>query len=173
MPYLLNFALLTQSSSCPPRYWIFTAVTDTIAWNVLPRNLFHQLFRQDLLLASLFRNFLLAERILINFGCSPCSYPRLPPTYHHEIWQAWDRAIDMCLSQLPVLLDPSPHKTRSFLPNSFFREQLTAFEVWLSYGTADKSPPMQLPIVLQVLLSQDYRGHALSLLAQLLDMGNS
>jgi len=30
---------------------------------------------------------------------------------------------------------------------------------------------MQLPIVLQVLLSQDYRAHALSLLAQLLDMG--
>ena len=44
--------------------WIFTAITDTIAWNVLPRPLFQQLFRQDLLLASLFRNFLLAERIM-------------------------------------------------------------------------------------------------------------
>ena len=37
--------------------WIFTAVTDTIAWNVLPRNEFQRLFRQDLLVASLFRNF--------------------------------------------------------------------------------------------------------------------
>jgi regulatory associated protein of mTOR len=26
--------------------WIFTAVTDTIAWNVLPRELFQKLFRQ-------------------------------------------------------------------------------------------------------------------------------
>ncbi|CDY64943.1 BnaA05g37130D [Brassica napus] len=43
--------------------WIFTAVTDTIAWNVLPHELFQRLFRQDLLVASLFRNFLLAERI--------------------------------------------------------------------------------------------------------------
>ena len=26
--------------------WVFTAVTDTIAWNVLPRALFQKLFRQ-------------------------------------------------------------------------------------------------------------------------------
>ena len=26
--------------------WIFTAITDTIAWNVLPRPLFQRLFRQ-------------------------------------------------------------------------------------------------------------------------------
>ena len=40
--------------------WIFTAITDTIAWNVLPSELFHKLFRNDLLIAALFRNFLLA-----------------------------------------------------------------------------------------------------------------
>jgi len=31
--------------------WIFTAITDTIAWNVLPPDLFQKLFRQDLLVA--------------------------------------------------------------------------------------------------------------------------
>lgn len=41
--------------------WIFTAITDTIAWNTLPRDLFQRLFRQDLLVASLFRNFLLGK----------------------------------------------------------------------------------------------------------------
>jgi len=40
-------------------HWIFTAITDTIAWNVLDSDLFQKLFRQDLLVASLFRNFLL------------------------------------------------------------------------------------------------------------------
>ena len=35
--------------------WIFTAITDTIAWNTLPRDTFQKLFRQDLLVASLFR----------------------------------------------------------------------------------------------------------------------
>jgi regulatory associated protein of mTOR len=45
-------ALNDRKSPLGELYWIFTAVTDTIAWNVLPRGLFHQLFRQDLLLAS-------------------------------------------------------------------------------------------------------------------------
>jgi hypothetical protein len=44
--------------------WIFTAITDTIAWNILPQKLFQKLFREDLLVASLFRNYLLAERIM-------------------------------------------------------------------------------------------------------------
>ena len=50
---------------------MFTAITDTIAWNVLPRALFQKLFRQDLLVASLFRNFLLAERIMRAANCNP------------------------------------------------------------------------------------------------------
>jgi regulator-associated protein of mTOR len=65
--------------------WIFTAITDTIAWNVLPRDLFQKLFRQDLLVASLFRNFLLAERILRSVNCTPMSKPRLPPTHQHPM----------------------------------------------------------------------------------------
>ena len=35
--------------------WIFTTITDTIAWNTLPLPTFQKLFRQDLLVASLFR----------------------------------------------------------------------------------------------------------------------
>ncbi|KAA0202446.1 hypothetical protein HAZT_HAZT008733 [Hyalella azteca] len=42
---------------------------------------FQKLFRQDLLVASLFRNFLLAERIMRGYGCCPVSLPRLPPTH--------------------------------------------------------------------------------------------
>lgn len=87
---------------------IFTAVTDTIAWNVLPKDLFQKLFRQDLLVASLFRNFLLAERIMRSANCTPLSYPALPPTFQHPMWNAWDLAADMCLAQLPDLLaDPA------------------------------------------------------------------
>jgi len=83
--------------------WIFTAITDTIAWNTLPKRmffvraiqnafcdtflaLFQKLFRQDLLVASLFRNFLLAERIMRSCKCTPMSYPKLPPTYNHPMW---------------------------------------------------------------------------------------
>lgn len=52
----------------------------------LPSDLFQKLFRQDLLVASLFRNFLLAERIMRSYNCTPVSSPRLPPTYMHAMW---------------------------------------------------------------------------------------
>ncbi|GMI93061.1 hypothetical protein like AT3G08850 [Hibiscus trionum] len=148
--------------------WIFTAVTDTIAWNVLPHELFRRLFRQDLLVASLFRNFLLAERIMRSANCSPVSYPMLPPTHQHHMWDAWDMAAEICLSQLPALVEDH---NAEFQPSPFFTEQLTAFEVWLDHGSENKKPPEQLPIVLQVLLSQCHRFRALVLLGRFLDMG--
>ena len=225
--------------------WVFTAVTDTIAWNCLPRALFQRLFRQDLLVASLCRNFLLAERVLRREGCTPRAWPSLPPTSAHPLWAAWDAAAEAVLLQLPGLLaggghgggsggeaaaaaavgavaahaagavaaasSPSPARplgpaapaptaasgaTASFRPSPFFADQLTAFELWLATGAAraagaaagargggvgamvvpassasNPRPPEQLPIVLQVLLSQVHRVRALALLARFLDAG--
>ncbi|XP_052263117.1 regulatory-associated protein of mTOR-like isoform X2 [Dreissena polymorpha] len=146
--------------------WIFTAITDTIAWNTLPRDLFQRLFRQDLLVASLFRNFLLSERIMRSYNCTPISSPKLPPTYQHPMWEAWDLALDLSLRQLPRLLEDE-----CFQHSPFFTEQLTAFDVWLKYGAETRAPPEQLPIVLQVLLSQVHRLRALELLKRFLDLG--
>ncbi|WFD02166.1 Target of rapamycin complex 1 subunit kog1 [Malassezia obtusa] len=211
--------------------WILTAVTDTIAWTVLPRALFRRFFRDDLMVAALLRNFLLAERIMRFYHCTPVSHPRLPPTHNHPLWDSWDLAVDQCLSQLPALLakenarvaaanggDPVPPHLAAFeyQHSSFFSEQLKAFEVWLSQGDVSRraprrrvrrhpavnassgalradaeggadddeaaaaadaplarehDPPSQLPIVLQVLLSQVHRLRALILLSQFLDLG--
>lgn len=147
--------------------WIFTAITDTIAWNTLPRDLFQKLFRQDLLVASLFRNFLLAERIMRSCDCTPISSPELPTTYQHPMWNAWDLALDLSLGQLPNVI--SNRDQFQHLP--FFEEQLTAFQVWLELGSEQRNPPEQLPIVLQVLLSQVHRMRALELLGKFLDLG--
>ncbi|XP_018566383.1 regulatory-associated protein of mTOR isoform X2 [Anoplophora glabripennis] len=147
--------------------WIFTAITDTIAWNTLPRELFQKLFRQDLLVASLFRNFLLAERIMRSCDCTPVSHPALPPTYQHPMWDAWDLALDLSLGQLPKMLK----NEEQFQHLPFFEEQLTAFQVWLELGSEERNPPEQLPIVLQVLLSQIHRMRALELLGRFLDLG--
>lgn len=61
--------------------------------------------------------------------------------------------------------------TAEFQPSPFFTEQLTAFEMWLEHGSSSKQPPEQLPIVLQVLLSQSHRLRALVLLGRFLDLG--
>ena len=82
--------------------------------------------------------------------------------------QAWDLALDLCLRQLPKLLED---ESAEFKHSPFFTEQLTAFDVWLKYGAESRMPPEQLPIVLQVLLSQVHRLRALELLGRFLDLG--
>lgn len=223
--------------------WIFTAITDTIAWTTFSREMFTRLYRCDLLIASLFRNFLLAERIMKNYHCTPHTYPPLPATNTHPLWATWDLAVDTCLRQLPDLLvkslnagsmsgpsvvsnvigstpgsigstsrnDPNPVTSKQlgdkpyvYVPSRFFADQLTAFEVWISRGGSaltkrgplslpqanmetniaqnhdttsaerhlvPRKPPDQLPIVLQVLLSQPHRLRALILLSQFVDLG--
>ncbi|KAL2263423.1 hypothetical protein VTK26DRAFT_6884 [Humicola hyalothermophila] len=153
--------------------WIFTAITDTIAWTTLPRPLFRKFFRQDLMVAALFRNFLLAQRIMPVYGCHPQSYPELPDTRQHPLWDSWDLAVDMALAQLPMLekkeTEGIPYE---YVNSTFFAEQLTAFEVYLTRGDAlAQKPPEQLPVVLQVLLSQQHRLRALILLGRFLDLG--
>ncbi|KAJ2497917.1 Target of rapamycin complex 1 subunit kog1, partial [Coemansia sp. RSA 1972] len=84
--------------------WTLTAITDTIAWCTLPRPLFHTLFRQDATVASLFRNFILASRIMRHYNVSPQSRPNIPSSHTHLLWESLDYEIDMCLKQLPRLL---------------------------------------------------------------------
>ncbi|KAI0883731.1 raptor N-terminal caspase like domain-containing protein [Annulohypoxylon maeteangense] len=153
--------------------WIFTAITDTIAWTSLPRKLFRKFFRQDLMVAALFRNFILAQRIMMVYGCHPQSYPELPDTHQHPLWESWDLAVDLALAQLPMMERKENEGIEyEYQSSSFFAEQLTAFEVYLARGDAmQQKPPEQLPVVLQVLLSQQHRVRALILLGKFLDLG--
>jgi len=181
--------------------WIFTAITDTIAWNCLSKPLFKKLFRQDLMVAALFRNFLLAQRVMRIYHCHPQSYPQISDTHNHPLWQSWDLAVEMILAQLPKLNEqvrandalaeahqgaisnggasPQPPLTQEldYEHSDFFADQLSAFEVYLSSAPASAGAqgyakhPEQLPIVLQVLLSQVHRLRALILLSKFLDLG--
>lgn len=224
--------------------WIFTAITDTIAWTSLPRPLFKKLFRHDLMVAALFRNFLLAKRIMPWYNCHPVSDPELPDSIaDHSMWKSWDLALDEVLNKLVDDLKNSPatsdleskmilqqqeslqnqqsHQQQELKPGSiqgqsrfavanlssmslanhpaiastpkkssvnlqlaqqqqppqqqqftgFFEQNLTAFELWLKYASNTRHPPEQLPIVLQVLLSQVHRIRALVLLSRFLDLG--
>ncbi|KAF2763872.1 hypothetical protein EJ03DRAFT_332367 [Teratosphaeria nubilosa] len=176
--------------------WIFTAITDTIAWNCLPKPLFKKLFRQDLMVAALFRNFLLAQRVMRIYHCHPQSHPAIPDTHNHPLWKSWDLAVEMILAQLPKLNEqvkaqealaemhaqgqpngsgpapPAPPIELDYTHSTFFADQLSAFDVYLtSSPNTHSKPPEQLPIVLQVLLSQVHRLRALILLSKFLDLG--
>ncbi|CAI6337712.1 unnamed protein product [Periconia digitata] len=152
--------------------WIFTAITDTIAWNSLDKPLFKKLFRQDLMVAALFRNYLLAQRIMRVYHCHPKSHPEIPETHDHPLWKSWDLAVELILAQLPDLqAEARGEKEYTYRHSDFFSEQLTAFEVYLSRGAVEQQVPEQLPIVLQVLLSQVHRLRALILLSNFLDNG--
>ncbi|KAI8937583.1 hypothetical protein NX059_005297 [Plenodomus lindquistii] len=152
--------------------WIFTAITDTIAWNSLSKPLFKKLFRQDLMVAALFRNYLLAQRIMRAYHCHPVSHPEIPQTHDHPLWRSWDLAVELILAQLPDLqAEARGEKEYVYKHSDFFSEQLTAFEVYLTQGAVEQKVPEQLPIVLQVLLSQVHRLRALILLSSFLDHG--
>ena len=156
--------------------WIFTAVTDAIAWCALPRNLFNRLFRPrfDMLQVALFRGFLLADRVMRETGCVPVSHPPLPETHSHPLWEAWELALEGILSQLPSMLnsDLTPSTSYTYRPSSFFSEQLTAFEIWVEFGSSSQPAPDQLPCIIQGLSSHQYRVRSLRLLARYLDLGS-
>ena len=126
------------------------------------RRVSHVCIDPDILVGNLFRNFLLAERIMKDYQCTPHTYPPLPPTKTHPLWAAWDLAVESCLMQLPDLIGAHPNrpfapqsnqmvqnaqekatanimgaadqKPYIYVPNQFFTDQLTAFEVWISRG---------------------------------------
>lgn len=197
--------------------WIFISITDTIAWTTFSKDIFYRLYRSDLLVAHLFRNFLLAERIMKNYRCTPHTYPPLPPTNTHPMWAQWDLAVDGVLRQLPNLLRDeelsngiatirTSEALNNYVSSRFFMDQLSAFEVWISRGGSaltkrgpgslsmpfategvdfskgvdageglehlvPRRPPEQLPIVLQLLLSQPHRLRVLILLSRFVDLG--
>eukprot|EP01138_Halocafeteria_seosinensis_P008891 gb/GECG01009087.1/.p1 GENE.gb/GECG01009087.1/~~gb/GECG01009087.1/.p1 ORF type:complete len:2296 (+),score=216.87 gb/GECG01009087.1/:1-6888(+) len=84
--------------------WVLTAVTDAIAWELLPYHAFVKLFRDDLLLGSLSRNFLLACRLMRRYNCHPQMYPPLPTSLNdHPMWATWDLFVERVLARLPAI----------------------------------------------------------------------
>ncbi len=114
-----------------------------------------------------------------SFGCTPQSWPQIPDSTTHQLWQSWDMALESFLTQYvsltkgTAMTDPRNNVSFNMPTNlTFFNDQLSAFEMWLEYGTATSPSPPQLPVVLQVLLSQSHRMRALQLLKRFLALGS-
>ena len=94
------------------------------------------MFRQDLLVASLFRNFLLAKRIMKTFNCTPQSWPVLADSTTHNLWLSWDLTLESFIhysvaqQKGSALVDAKNNMSFAASMNlSFFTDQLAAFEV--------------------------------------------
>ena len=85
-------------------------------------------------------------------------------TANHPMWKAWDLVCDLCVKQLPQILNSektnsnssssmtSSEKNYAYNFSSFFSEQLRSFEMFLGQIRATGyQKPTLLPIVLQVL----------------------
>lgn len=159
--------------------YIFNLVADTIAYTCIPRALFRRCFRLDLVCCSFFRNFLLAQRIMTYYGCTPISDPPLPDCRNCELWDHWDTAVEHFLTLLVRLkaLHPEHSLTLAlaesprYIFTNFFDAALDHMKSWIQHGRYTMVPPPQVAMTLQLLLIPKYRARALKLLALFVDLG--
>lgn len=152
--------------------WMLMAVTDCIAFSTVCKDAFLLLFREDLLVSSLFRNFLVAQRIYHTFDMAPISTPAIPSTHHHAMWGQLDVAFARLLEQLYHMLNPSLESLYiGHDYGQFYEEQFLLFAEWLADDPSADNPPQMLPILLQEFASASFQTQALLLLAKYLSLG--
>ena len=54
------------------------------------------------------RNFLLAKRLMKSLNCTAQSWPPLPDSSTHQLWQTWDLAAESCLFHISFLQRGAP-----------------------------------------------------------------
>ncbi|KAL5254058.1 hypothetical protein ACHWQZ_G013724 [Mnemiopsis leidyi] len=153
--------------------WVLTAVLDTLAWQIEPDyDRFKELFRNCKPVGLLFRGHILADRVMRAYNVAPVTHPRLPSLAGHPLWRSWDLALDSIMTELSLRkIRPSRPALHGQI-STFFFDQLTEFKVNLTqYGKHDKVDSRQLPVLLQMLMSAQYRTETLELVGKFLDRG--
>ena len=147
-------------------YAIFTSIVEAIAWDVLPNDLFMKLFRQDVCVASLFKHFILANRIMKKFHYKPQSFPQLPDTSNHSLWKDWDAALEMSIPKLMAF-----NKQINHLPSPFYNNLTVSFKSYISIHPKTSQIPCPLPMIFRLALRKDYTCEVFSLVAEYIDLG--
>lgn len=153
--------------------WVFSTIVDTIAWQTLDLTTFKTLFRQDSVILGLSRGFILAQRVMQTYGCTPVSQPPVTGTHSHSIWATWDLYLDVFFAQLPDLDHQTDDEvaawSRTFKPLPLFSTHLEAMAG--ATKTIDTAMP-RLPIILQAVLDRRHQVEACKTLAGLLKMAD-
>ncbi|KAK8848247.1 hypothetical protein M9Y10_019303 [Tritrichomonas musculus] len=135
-----------------------TAITDGIASDSLSPELYHKLFRCDMLAASLFRHFLLAQYLLRPYRVHPVSYPEIPDLSMHPMWRQWAILLDTAICAVSI---PRP----SFNVDLFSRAA-TTFEVLMKNGQFDFIRPYHISLLFHSLLSDPMNDLPIVLLSE-------
>ncbi|ELP89413.1 WD domain containing protein, partial [Entamoeba invadens IP1] len=147
-------------------YAILTSITEAIAWDVLTPEMFLKLFRQDIAVASLFRHFILATRIMKKFNYTPQSYPALPDTSNHPLWSLWDSVLELAIPKFVMV-----QKTVNYVPSPFFSNLIVSMKSWLLTYPDKPSNPCPLPMLFRLFLRKDYTVEVFSMLCEYVDLG--
>lgn len=138
---LLKYIKTIVSSPNDQLFSLLSAITDAIAADYLKPATFNTIFRKDRFLASVYRNFLLAEYLLLQYDIHPVSYPELPVMCHHPLWQQWNAIMDVFLTSN---LTPVPS-----VCNDFFYRAAQSFTSLIGYDK-NNIPQSILTIMCQI-----------------------
>lgn len=81
---------------------LMDVITESIALDSLPSNVFYRLFRGNLSVSSLWRRFLLAQRLMKLFGLHCQSIPDIADLSDHVLWTQFDYGV-LRLEQVNVM----------------------------------------------------------------------
>lgn len=101
--YSQKHCTVTDKNDIPSQYHIaflnslLASILEAIAFDTQPQSIF-EAYNADPSLASLFRGYVLAQRILLSFNIHPCSIPDLKQMSSHVFWGIWDIAFDACIT---------------------------------------------------------------------------
>ncbi|KAK8882111.1 hypothetical protein M9Y10_044751 [Tritrichomonas musculus] len=73
------------------------ALLDAIAFESQPSNVYEQ-YNIDPTISALFKGFVLAQRVMASFNIHSTAIPELNLMTYHPLWNAWDLAIDFCIT---------------------------------------------------------------------------
>eukprot|EP01064_Diplonema_japonicum_P035717 TRINITY_DN7828_c1_g1_i1.p1 TRINITY_DN7828_c1_g1~~TRINITY_DN7828_c1_g1_i1.p1 ORF type:complete len:1239 (+),score=287.97 TRINITY_DN7828_c1_g1_i1:75-3791(+) len=144
---------------------VLSTLIDSIAWSSLSAPMFLRFFKQDSFLTSLFRNFILAQRIMLSLNATPLSYPALPLCTNHVKWDEWDWHLDQFLTRCTSATNKIEESQS--LMFSFFKAQQCSFAH--SVACFDNDISLSLPIIIPSLCIPQCQSKTLALLARYSD----
>lgn len=137
---------------------ILVAITDAIAADSLPPELYHKIFRCDRLSAVLFRHFLLAQYLLSPYKVHPKSHPELPDLSKHKLWHQWSAIIDTAICSSPI--------ARPAFASDMFSRLAISFEQILQQDRLQLVRPYHLTILFHMLFTESTNNKPLFLLSE-------